>query len=248
MTPACRAGSPTHILLYLGHGGSLWFSWLSALILPLNSGRGKSLAGSCHAPGPCSALVACHGSESGAGMSPGLGCHRAPAGLARGYPGQPPHKGQVSNERKVTKSYKAWKKAACLIFPKRQVILWMVRKKRRFPWLCNNSLNQSRALQWWHLTDFLGFFQDKVLLFRTGSRKLERIPGISLMPRKVGTSNLLTYFSWRLNSISLGVGLQVTWERLSSPGLTLPLSYFSLFLPQGPSLSILSVLKSLIKK
>lgn len=108
--PSLQSRKSHAYLLCLGRGGSLWFSWLTALILPLNPGRGKSLAWSCRAPGPCSALLACHGSGSRAGMSPGLGCHRAPTGLVGGYPGHPWDNRQVSNERKVKKSYKAWKK------------------------------------------------------------------------------------------------------------------------------------------
>lgn len=171
------------------------------------------------------------------------GAQVSPTGLMRGHP---QHKRQVNNERKIRESYKAWKKEVCLIFSKRQVVLWMVRK-RRFPWLYNNSLKQPRVLQWWHLNGC--FFFNKVHFFRTGTGKLVRIAAISLMLRKVGTSNLLTYFSWRSNSIFIGrrpasyLG-EAQFSRLD----TVPLSYLSLFLPQGPSLSILSVLKSLIKK
>lgn len=142
------------------------------------------------------------------------------------------------------------KKKGCWIFSKRQVALWRVRKRRWFLWLWNSSIHQSWALQKWHLALFCFSFQktqDKVLIFKTGSGKPGRIPGIPLIPRKVGTSNsenMLTYLSWRSNSVSSGVVLQANREKAGLLRFdTTTLSCFSLFLPQGPSLSMLSVLK-----
>lgn len=77
------------------------------------------------------------------------------------------------------KELQSLEKAVCLIFSKRQVVLWMVRKRRRFPWLCNNSLNQPRALQWWHLTGWGFFFNTKYI---SSEQALESWRGFLVFP------------------------------------------------------------------
>lgn len=188
------------------------------------------------------------------GQRAGPGCHQSldvtvdPQALCEDIATIHSTKGRWAMKGRSKRATKPGKSSSS-IFSKRQVILWMVIKRRRFPRLCNDSLNQPRALQCWHLTGFGVFFQDKVLLFRKGSGKLERIPDISLMPKKVGTSNLLTLFFLEVKLHFLGhrPASYLGEAQLSRLDIVL-LSYFSLFLPQDSSLSILSVLKSLIKK
>lgn len=100
------------------------------------------------------------------------------------------------------------------------------------------------------------FFQYKVHFFRTGWRKLERIrqkagedswyfphaqEGWYKEPADLFFLEVKLHFLGCRPPSYLG---EAQFSRLD----TVPLSYFSLFLPQGPSLSILSVLKSIIKK
>lgn len=190
-------------LPYLRHGGTLWFSWLSAqapsIVLPFNSGAWEQPRLDCWLRSALlldrTLLLWLH--VTGQRAEPGR--HHAVMLLVRGHPIRSWQKRQVKNEGKIKKNYKAWTKQGCSIFSKGQAVLWLVRKRRWFPWHCNNSINQSWALQKWYLAFF--FFrkvQDKILLFKTGSGKMERIPSISLIPRKVGPSNsenMLTYFS-----------------------------------------------------
>lgn len=118
--PSLQGRKSHAYLLYLGRGGSLWFSWLTALILPFSSGRGKSLAWSCRAPGPCSAQLACHGSESRAAML--LCTHRPRARTSR-----------PSVAQKAGEQWKEDQKRATTP-GKKQHVWYSLKDKRFFEW------------------------------------------------------------------------------------------------------------------
>lgn len=158
MTPARRAGSTTHISVILDvvdHSGFPgYLPKRVALCCLLTQGRGNSLARTAGSGLPRSRTALCSSGRTSQVKERSRDATAQPRCSCDSILSVHGRKGRWRMKERLKRPTKPGKKKGCLIFSKRQAILWMVTKRRWFPWLCNNSINQSWALQKWHLALF----------------------------------------------------------------------------------------------